>query len=85
MVLMAASPLWLATVLVGLFAVFHGHAHGAELPASADPAVYALGFVVATGLLHLAGIALGQAGKWPAGRAAVRIAGAASPSPAAPS
>jgi urease accessory protein len=78
MVLMAARPpLWLAAVLVGLFAVFHGHAHGAELPASADPAIYAVGFVVATGLLHLAGIALGRLDKWSVGRVAVRCAGAA--------
>jgi urease accessory protein len=75
-VLPARPPLWVAVVLVGVFAVFHGHAHGAELPASANPAIYAVGFVVATGLLHLAGIALGQAGKWPAGRLAVRAAGA---------
>ena len=77
MVLLAARPpLWVAAGLVGLFAIFHGHAHGAELPASADPAIYAVGFVVATGLLHLTGIAIGQAGKWPVGRVAVRAAGA---------
>lgn len=78
MVLFATRPpLWVAAVLVGIFAIFHGHAHGAELPASADPIVYAVGFVVATGLLHLTGIAIGQIGKWSAGRVAVRIAGAA--------
>ena len=77
MVLLAARPpLWVAAGLVGLFAIFHGHAHGAELPASADPAIYAVGFVLATGLLHLTGIAIGQAGKWPVGRVAVRAAGA---------
>ena len=67
----------MAAALVGVFAIFHGHAHGAELPASADPAIYAVGFVVATGLLHLSGIAIGQVGKWPAGRVTVRAAGAA--------
>jgi urease accessory protein len=75
--LAARPPLWLAAGLVGLFAVFHGHAHGAELPVSADPVVYAIGFVVATGLLHLTGIAIGQAGAWPVGRVVVRVAGAA--------
>jgi urease accessory protein len=75
-VLAARPPLWVAAGLVGLFAIFHGHAHGAELPASADPAIYAVGFVVATGLLHLSGIAIGQAGKWPVGRVAVRAGGA---------
>jgi urease accessory protein len=48
-----------AVLLIAVFAVFHGHAHGAELPAAADPVAYAVGFVVATGLIHLAGIALG--------------------------
>lgn len=52
-------PEWLAVVLIGVFAIFHGYAHGAELPNAADPADYAFGFVVATGLIHLAGIAVG--------------------------
>ena len=69
-------PIWMAAVLVGLFAIFHGHAHGAELPAGADALAYSLGFVVATGLLHLGGIALGLLARWPAGRLAVRGAGA---------
>jgi urease accessory protein len=54
-------PEWLALVVIGVFAIFHGYAHGAELPNAADPADYALGFVVATGLIHLAGIAVGLA------------------------
>lgn len=78
MVLFAAKPrLWIAAVLVGIFAIFHGHAHGAELPEAANPMVYAVGFVVATGMLHLTGIAIGQLGKWPSGRLVVRAAGAA--------
>ena len=78
MVLFAVKPpLWIAAVLVGIFAVFHGHAHGAELPAAANPMVYAVGFVVSTGLLHLIGIAIGQLGKWPTGKIVVRAAGAA--------
>jgi urease accessory protein len=75
--LAARPPLWVAAVLVGAFAIFHGHAHGAELPAGADAVAYSLGFVIATGLLHLAGIAFGLLARWPAGRIAVRGAGAA--------
>jgi urease accessory protein len=78
MVAMAARPpLWVAAVMVGAFAIFHGHAHGAELPAGADAVAYSIGFVVATGLLHLAGIALGLTLRWPAGRIFVRGAGTA--------
>jgi len=69
-------PLWVAAVLVGIFAIFHGHAHGTELPDAADPVAYSLGFVMATGLLHLAGIALGLVTRWPAGITAVRAVGA---------
>ena len=78
MVLLAARPpSWIAAVLVGCFAIFHGHAHGTELPPGADAAAYAAGFVIATGLLHVAGIAFGQLARWPAGRVAVRAAGGA--------
>ncbi len=75
--LAARPPLWIAAVLVGLFAIFHGQAHGAELPPAADAVVYSAGFVVATGLLHLAGIAFGLLARWPAGRIAVRALGVA--------
>ncbi|MDJ0858531.1 MAG: HupE/UreJ family protein [Dinoroseobacter sp.] len=68
-------PLWLAAVIVGVFAIFHGYAHGTELPATVSAFAYALGFVVSTGLLHLLGIAFGLLVKWPAGRIAVRGAG----------
>lgn len=70
-------PLAAAAVLVGLFAVFHGHAHGTELPGAADPVAYGVGFVVATGLLHVAGIALGGLTRWDWGRVLVRACGAA--------
>ncbi|RYE82362.1 MAG: HupE/UreJ family protein, partial [Hyphomicrobiales bacterium] len=50
-------PVVAASALVGLFAVFHGVAHGAEMPLGASGLDYALGFVAATALLHLAGIA----------------------------
>ena len=70
-------PLWVAAVLVGAFAIFHGHAHGTELPEAADPLAYGVGFVIATGLLHLSGIALGSFARWPVGLQAVRIGGGA--------
>jgi urease accessory protein len=73
----ARPPLWLAAVIVGAFAVFHGHAHGTELPAAADAVAYAVGFVMGTGLLHLAGITFGLATKWEGGKVAVRAAGGA--------
>jgi urease accessory protein len=75
--LAARPPLWVAALVVGLFAVFHGHAHGAELPPGADAVAYSTGFVVATGLLHLSGIALGLLARWPAGRIGVQGVGAA--------
>ena len=71
----ARPPLWAATVLVGVFAIFHGYAHGKELPDGADAVAFSAGFVVATGLLHLCGIAFGGLSRWPAGRTAVRTAG----------
>jgi urease accessory protein len=73
--LAARPPLWIAAILVGAFAIFHGHAHGAELPVGADALAFSAGFVMATGLLHLAGIAFGLLARWPAGRIAVRGAG----------
>jgi urease accessory protein len=69
-------PLWVAAVLVGIFAIFHGHAHGTELPEAASPITYAIGFVLSTGLLHLSGIGLGLLVKWPWGRIVVRASGA---------
>ena len=72
----AKPPLAAAVALVGFFAVFHGHAHGSELPAGQSGLAYSIGFVVATGCLHGVGIAIGVAHKWTAGKAALRIAGA---------
>ncbi|WP_193335616.1 HupE/UreJ family protein [Devosia beringensis] len=56
---MAGRPLPLAAAmaLVGVFAVFHGHAHGAEMPATTEGLGYVAGFLAATALLHLAGLA----------------------------
>ena len=68
-------PLWVAAIVVSFFAIFHGHAHGRELPAGANALLYSLGFVMATGLLHAVGILLGVAHRWSAGRRAIRAAG----------
>jgi urease accessory protein len=69
-------PLWAAAAIVGFFAVFHGHAHGTELPAGANGLLYSIGFVVATGTLHAVGIGIGACHRWPWGRLALRAAGA---------
>ena len=73
----ARPPLWVAGALVGVFAIFHGHAHGAEMPHAANALTYAVGFVLATGLLHLSGIALGLLTRWPWGQMLVRTGGVA--------
>jgi urease accessory protein len=75
--LAARLPISAAAVIVGIFAIFHGHAHGTELPSAADPFAYAFGFVVATGCLHILGIIFGLLTRWPTGRVAVRTGGAA--------
>jgi urease accessory protein len=54
-------PLAAATACVGMFGLIHGHAHGAEMPALAAPALYACGFLAATALLHAVGVASGVA------------------------
>lgn len=69
------APLWVAAVIVGAFAIFHGHAHGTELPEAANPLAYGVGFVVGTGLLHAIGIGLGLFTGHAAGRMVVRAAG----------
>lgn len=81
-VFLIKTPMPVAAVLVGLFAIFHGYAHGTELPDAANPIAYAVGFVTATGLLHLAGILFGtlmasEAGKWVvrAGGAVIALVG----------
>jgi urease accessory protein len=73
--LASRPPLWVAAVLVGAFAIFHGYAHGKELPDGANAVAFSAGFVIATGLLHLTGISFGLLARWPAGRLAVRGAG----------
>ena len=53
------APVTAAMALVGVFAIFHGHAHGAEMPVDASGLHYALGFILATTLLHVVGIGFG--------------------------
>ncbi|MCJ7500031.1 HupE/UreJ family protein [bacterium] len=72
----ARPPIAVAAILVGFFAVFHGHAHGTELPVGQSGLLYSMGFVMATGCLHGIGIAIGLIHRWPAGKIALRIAGA---------
>ena len=77
MVMGEARPkLAVAVLLVRFFAVFHGHAHGTELPPGQSGLLYSMGFVIATGCLHGMGIGIGLVHRWPAGRLALRGAGA---------
>ena len=55
----ARLPVAVSAVLVGAFALFHGHAHGNELPQAASEALYGGGFLLATGALHVFGLVLG--------------------------
>ena len=73
----ARMPLALAMGLAGLFALFHGHAHGTELPGFAHPAAYGVGFVIATALLHGAGVGIALAVRQHAAKLPFRVAGAA--------
>lgn len=69
-------PIWAAASIVAAFAVFHGYAHGRELPLTLDPVAYSAGFVLATGALHLAGVGLGwAAGRLKEERTVLRVAG----------
>ncbi len=71
----ARLKIQLAMVIVAFFAIFHGHAHGTELPAGQSGLLYSLGFVAATGCLHGMGIAIGLIHRWQFGRLALRGAG----------
>jgi urease accessory protein len=70
-------PIAVAAVLVGFFAIFHGYAHGSELPAGQSGLLYSIGFVMATGCLHGVGISIGLVHRWSWGQRALRVAGAA--------
>ena len=64
-----------AAVLVGFFAVFHGFAHGAELPEGQSGLLYSMGFVASTGTLHASGIGLGLIQRWERGKSVLRFTG----------
>ncbi len=68
-------PLPFALLLISLFAICHGHPHGAALPDFGVPILYAAGFVLSTGMLHLTGIGLGLMLRWPKGQLMVRGGG----------
>lgn len=70
-------PLFLAAGLVGIFGLYHGYAHGAELPPGENGLLYSLGFVLATGFLHLTGITIGVIHRWPWGAKMLRLVGGA--------
>lgn len=55
----APLPTAVAMAVVGVFAIYHGHAHGSEMPIDASGAAYAAGFMAATALLHVVGIGVG--------------------------
>jgi urease accessory protein len=70
-------PLWGAALIVTFFAVFHGYAHGAELPGQTSAVAYSAGFVTATGLIHITGIGIGFVTKLPHGTLILRVGGSA--------
>jgi urease accessory protein len=70
-------PLLFAAVLVSFFAIFHGYAHGRELPEQASAIAYSTGFVLATGCIHLTGIGIGTVTKLPHGTQLLRAGGGA--------
>ncbi|WP_413491058.1 HupE/UreJ family protein [Shewanella baltica] len=71
-------PLLFAMAFVGVFAIFHGHAHGAEMPALASTVLYALGFLFGTAVIHLGGVMIGLGMQRMTGqRNLMRVTGAA--------
>ena len=56
-------PIVLAMIGVGFFAIFHGYAHGTEMPQTAEPVTYAFGFLTGTALIHIAGVLVGDISK----------------------
>ena len=70
------APVWVASAIVATFGIFHGYAHGRELPSAADPVGYSVGFVLATGMLHVAGIGIGFLNARPVGVRLTRGLGA---------
>jgi urease accessory protein len=55
-----SMPLRVAMTAVALFAIFHGYAHGIEMPQTAQPGMYGLGFMTGTAVIHIAGVVIGD-------------------------
>jgi len=71
-------PLSLAMSVVGFFAIFHGYAHGAEMPVVAKPVTYALGFMTGTAVLHIMGLVIGDISQhYARGKLLLRVSGVA--------
>ncbi len=68
-------PVAFAALLVGVFAIFHGYAHGSELPPGQSALLFSMGFVIATGALHAVGIGIGALKGRTWGAAVLRVAG----------
>ncbi len=69
-------PVLLAMAFVGAFAIFHGYAHGAEMPSVAQPVLYATGFLTGTAGLHITGLLIGDISQhYAAGKVGLRVAG----------
>ena len=71
-----ALPLWCSAIVVALFAMMHGYAHGTELPRGASAAFYGAGFILATASLHLIGVLIGLVAGDAVADKAVRLGGA---------
>jgi urease accessory protein len=69
-------PILLAMAGVGFFAIFHGYAHGSEMPTTAEPVLYAAGFLTGTALIHIAGLVIGDIAKhYERGKVSLRVGG----------
>lgn len=68
-------PIWLGALVIGVFAVFHGHAHGSEVAETVSGAEYMAGFATATASLHALGIAFALLMNRMHAQALVRVAG----------
>ena len=70
-------PTLIVMIGVGFFAIFHGYAHGTEMPDTAEPFLYALGFLVGTALIHIAGVVIGDISRhYERGKVVLRVGGA---------
>ena len=69
------ASLWVASIIVGLFAIYHGYAHGQNLPAASNPIAFAIGFVLGSGTLHFIGILFSLLDRYKWGVQALQISG----------